>query len=667
MSTETTETREADRHYARERIRVKRKRRQRRRRILIVLAALVAAGIVVTLTLIPALAARDRLEEARAHIRDARTALSAGDIPAAGEAFEASVVSFIQATEQARNPMLRMAGLIPVVGRTPDALLAISESGSEVAEAGVELSEALEEIPGGFSGLAPQDGQIPEQPLRTLAPGLEDASILVSAARDRIAALPHSWMLSSVEDARAELGLQLDELAPRLEAAASIVERLPAFLGYEGKRRYFFGASNPAETRGTGGFLGAYSILTADRGRISLSPFKPIDGLRNPPPSAIPPPNADFATRYPGAWTFWRNINLSPDFPSVGMAIEDLWAHITGEAIDGVITADPFALQSLMAVTGPVEVPQLGVVAPEDVVAVTTNQAYAELTDSAARKRVLGDVARTVVERFLQGSTGPEAFARATISAASGGHLRIHTADQEMQAGLGLIDAGGALLRTDGDYVGLAFNNGGGNKLDFYAQHSLEYDVRLGAAGTGRSRSTVSIENAAPSTGLPQYVIGPYPGVSDAGENITHVSAFFPGTAVFEGVEVDGAEDVAAAGRELGHLVLERTLEIPSGETGSLSYSTATPDLWEGDAGTGTYRLDLQMPPTMNPMEVSVDLQTPAGTEIVWTSVPMDVRGDRARWTGSPGTRHTLEVRFQKPLVSRLWQNLVEFFGRPVV
>src|SRR5688500_11574951 len=140
MSTGITDAPHADPHYVRERVRVKRKWRQRRRRLLILLGILVMIAIVVVLTLIPAFSGRDSLLEARAYARDARAALSAGDIAAAGKAFEASAVSFIQATEQARNPMLRLAGLIPFVGRTPDALLAISESGGEVAQAGVGLA-----------------------------------------------------------------------------------------------------------------------------------------------------------------------------------------------------------------------------------------------------------------------------------------------------------------------------------------------------------------------------------------------------------------------------------------------------------------------------------------------------------------------------------------------
>ena len=663
-----TETQPRERIKVRERVRVKSKNRRRRRRIAILLAVLGGLGLLVGLGMIPAFAARSSLIEGRQHIQAARSALAGGDVSAAAERFERSATSFIQATDQARNPVLRLFGLLPVAGRTPDAVLALAEAGSEVARAGVEVTDALSEIPGGFSALSPRGGAIAAGPLEVLAPALDRAALLVRSADQRVAALPHNWLFPSVAEAREELGVQLDRFAPRIQAAAAVVARLPSFLGYEGRRRYFFGAANPAEARGTGGFLGAYSILTADQGRLSFSNFRSIGELPDPPPDAVPPPNPGYAVRYPGAWTFWRNINLTPDFPTAAGALERLYEYVVGERLDGVISADPFTLAALMEVTGPVEVPQTGrEVGSADVVAYTSNEAYSELTDQETRKGILGDVARTVVERFMRGDASPEASARALIEAASDGHLLIHSTDPDMQGGLGGMSLGGALLRPGGDYVGLSFNNAAGNKLDFYADHSLDYQVRLGAAGTARGDISVTTENRAPRSGQPATVIGPFNDSFEAGENVTAISAFLPGSSVFVRAEHDGARVPVFEARELGHVVVEREISIPSGESGTVQFSVASPGAWAGSAGAGTYRLTMQVPPTVNPIPASLDIQAPAGMDIVWTSVPMNVKGNRARWSGvATGTRD-FEIRFQKDLLSRTWEGIVDWFEQPLV
>ena len=50
-------------------------------------------------------------------------------------------------------------------------------------------------------------------------------------------------------------------------------------------------------------------------------------------------------------------MNSTPDFPSAARAALGNYAIGEGQRLDGVIAADPLALQSLMSVTGSVPVP----------------------------------------------------------------------------------------------------------------------------------------------------------------------------------------------------------------------------------------------------------------------------------------------------------------------
>ena len=624
--------------------------------------------ILTGLALLPTSRARERFETARAEMLEGRTELLEGDALGAERSFEQAAEAFIQAGDQARNPLLRVAGLLPLIGRTPDAVVAMADAGRDVARAGIEVTGAVGRLPGGLEALAPSGGRIPGEPLEALAPALGRAAVLVTAAEERLDEAPDSFLAGPVATARRDFDEQLGGLGARIQAAATIVEELPAFLGYEGSRRYFFGASNPAEARGTGGLIGAYAILTAEEGFLSFSTFQPIQSLPDIPAEEVEPPNPDYARRYPGAWTFWQNINLTPDFPSVGHAISNLYQHVQGEHLDGVITADPFALEALMGVTGPVDVPALDrTVAADEVVRVTTNEAYSTLTDPAGRKEILGEVAKRVVEQFLSGGTGVRGAAKSLVDAAGGGHLRIFSTDPEMQAALQSVEAGGALTGSEGDYLSIVYNNNAGTKVDFYAHPSIQYDVHLGAAGTARGEVSITVDNEAPASGLPANVIGPFPGASEAGENVSSVTAFLsPGT-VFEGAQQDGAPVLVHEDRELGHPVVQAGVRIPSGGTTTLSYRMATRHAWTGSGGRGVYRLALQSPPTINPVRLTLDIQAPAGTDILWTNVPMEVTGNRARWSGVAEPRQVFEVRFQKPLIPRLWQGVVDFFDRPLV
>jgi hypothetical protein len=617
------------------------------------------------------MAARGHLLEARKQMEAGRAALLAGEPKRAESRFRAAEAAFINAGAQAGNPLLRLTGYLPMAGRTPDAVSVMADAGSDVARAGAEVSGSLASLPDGLATLSPRNGRIPIRPLDELASGMERAWVLTRDARAQLEASPSSWLIGPVGEARRTFADELAALETRLHAASLIVDRLPRFLGAAGTRRYFLGASNPAELRGTGGYIGAYAILTADRGKIRISEFRPTTSLPNASEEELPPPSEDYGLRYPAAHGFWPNINVTPDFPSAAQAIENLYAYTRARNLDGVIVADPMALQALVAISGDVEVPELGdTLTPDNVVAVLSNEAYAKLTDAAARKIVLGDAAKAVLERFLEGGGGERDLAGAAgalANAVAGGHLLVHSTDPEMQRGLELSGAAGQLLAARGDYLAVAVNNGGGNKLDYYAHRTLTYRVRLGADGTAGSEVLLQIRNGAPRKGEPSYVIGPFPDASRAGENVSLVSVFLPPSATVSEGEIDGdAFDPGLAG-ELGHAVSDAQLRIPSGRTGALRLSTRASGTWDGFVGGGVYRLTFQGQTTVKPTKVVIDVQVPDGTRIVRASPGMEVSERRAVWTGPAPRLLQLEVEFQKPFLPRAWDALTDFFGKRVV
>ncbi len=364
------------------------------------------------LALIPAEATRASLGEARTAMEEGRAALLSGDAGAARRAFGRAESAFAQANGHAVNPVLRLWALVPVAGRSPDAVHAMADAGALAAQGGRELAAALEALPGATSALSPRHGRIPLAPIRRLQGPLGRALDLMRRAHAILERAPRSWLIGPVAGARVEFDREMDQALRAVEAAEAMARALPAFLGAEGPRRYFLGAQNPAELRGTGGFLGAYAILTAEDGRLRLGPFSPIEELRDLEVSQVRAPNPDYARRYDryGGAGFWRNINMTPDFPSAAQAIEALYARVAGERVDGALVADPFALAALLEVTGPVRVPGTGAALQSDgMIPFVTNEAYAVLTEPAARKRLLGHVAAGVFRRFLahEGSRVP--------------------------------------------------------------------------------------------------------------------------------------------------------------------------------------------------------------------------------------------------------------------
>lgn len=650
-------------------MRIHRRWRRLRRWGPVVLLVLAVVGGLVALAFRPATSARDRLFTARAELLDGRDALLAGDAARAGAGFRRAESQFILAGTDARNPVLRLFSWIPLLGRTPDAVAALADAGRLTAHAGTEVATALGSLPGGPEALAPHAGAFDLAPMPELADAAESAAATTDSALAILEATSSSMLLGPVADARAETLRQLTSVRDLLASGADLVRALPALLGGEGSRRYFFGATSPSEMRGSGGFMGAFSILTVDHGRLSFEPFRPITDLPSFDVGDVKPPSRDFARNYDrfGGAAFWQNINVTPDFPSAAIAIERLYRKGTGEALDGVVLADPYVLKALLSSTGPVDVPRLGrTLTADDVVAFTTNEAYSLFTDQTLRKIAIGEASQAVFERFMAGQGSPYQGALGLADAVGDGHMTVYANDERVQSALQGVGAAGAFAPEPGaDFLSLVQNNAAANKVDYYLDRSVSYAIQLGAEGTGIADVQVDLANHAPLNGASTYVLGPYRHISDRGEHVSYTTLYCSARCELLGATRDGHAEPQQVGSELGTTSLQDFIELASRASTSIQYRLGVPGAWHGDAGQGTYRLRFLNQATIRPTRLSVDVQVPDGMAITGSNVPLQISGGHAHWSGTPGRDFELEISFAKPFVSRMWSDLVEFLSSP--
>jgi hypothetical protein len=630
----------------------KRRRRWLRRSLLLLVVLFAGAVGISLLALLPV---RTSLTQARAHLVGGRQALAAGDLADARMSFSSAEDDFEAALGRLDGPQIRFLGALPILGRTTDAVSGLAEGGALVARSGSVVARSLAALPGGLEALMPQAGGIPTEPMDALHEPLLRARDMVAEAQ-RVSDGPRTWLLPPVAGPVETFDFEVRDLRRTLDVAVALTEALPQFLGQDGTRRYFFGAQNPAELRGTGGLLGAYSILTVTEGSIDLAPFRPIIQLDDVPPGTVEPPNPDYEEMYDrfGGTGFWRNLNMTPDLPSAATAIERLYEHVQGVRLDGTIVADPEALASLMSVTGSVRAPGAGLVEPGEMVAFLSNEAFSVYSDPGARKRILGQMAERVLNTYLaEASTDRRAAGRALVDAASGGHLMIHAADPAIQRNLHVAGITGQLPRTPGDRFALVVNNAGGNKVDFYTDRTVRYEMTLLPDGVGEADVTVSYVNEAPDEGQPAYVIGPFRGVSDAGENVMITSAFCGSCRVHD-VGLEGEPTGVTLGEELGYSVVTKTLQLPSGAGQEVGYEWTVLDAWKRADGAGVYTLTILGQPTIRPTRATIEISLPRGMAVVGTSPGMEEEAGTVTWTGTLEGVQTFEVRFVRPLSVRV-------------
>jgi hypothetical protein len=557
--------------------------------------------------------ARHHLMEGRRQAAAGQQAISDVDLAAAEQSFSAAESEFAAGHEELGNPAVRVLGFVPVIGPNLRTIEALTVSGQVVAASVADVVGLVNQQPGRLRAFLPSDGRFPVGRLARLADAAETAEQRMADAVTTVETTPSSGLLGPIADAQAQFSEQVVYAQDLMTSAASASRAVVELTGADGSRRYLFGAQNPSELRGTGGFIGAYAIASFDRGTFELGPFRAVQNLTSLPISQVPPPNEDYAARYNryGGAGFWQAINATPDFPSAAAAMVRLYERTEDGTVDGVVVVDPFVLEALLRLVGDVNIPGLGRVGPDGVVSAISVEARAEFTEQSERKEVLGEIAGKALRRLLAGGdrAQPTQIMDTFLPVVRERHMLLYSTDPELQARLVQLNLAGALPDADGDTVSVVVNNAAVNKSDFFTKRLVDYQVQLRPDGSATARIRVAFDNQAPELGSTADVV---PG---AGDNLSLVSIFCgrcDPTGARPRIVDSGIRRGTVIEQELGHTVGSTLLKVPRGITRSVELSWDLADAWSPD-GDGCYVLEYTAQPTIKTTRLDVRVNPPDG------------------------------------------------------
>jgi len=621
--------------------------------------SLMAAGVGVVVLAGPATAAMARASApAQTGADMARRALSATNQAQTGQAavdYKQAEVSFAQAGNRLHGPLTSLGRAVPGLSANLEASRTLVDIGQRLASAGDRLTTVVD-----ARELRVSDGSVSLPDVQRLAPVLADAARVLKESKERLASADRPYLVPPLERAIRELSTQLSRDTEAAQRAAEGARLLPALLGGNGPRRYFLAFQNNAELRGSGGLIGNWGELLADDGRVRLGHFGRLEELifgSRPDPVLHAP--QEFLDRYRGfdVTTSWQQVNVSPDFPTTARVISELYPQSGGKPVDGVIAVDPPGLAALLALTGPVQVPQWPEpITQANVVDVTLRAAYERFPVQDQRVPFLDELFRTVFEKVTSSDLGnPATIARSLGEATRGDHLSVYLNDAEGQALMTRLGADGGVPPVNGDSLAVVDQNLAANKVDFYLHRHVRYDVTLdpsSAPANLQGRIRVTLENQAPSTG-PDGVIGPYLPQFAPGENLTYLSLYSP--FAVRASTLDGQALALDTQPELGRLAHSATVSIPSGQARTVDLEVSGRLELEG---SGWYRLDLGHQPVIVPDDVEVSLAVPPGWRIAETRGAESDGGRRADAHFQLSQGRSLFVRVERTGWSAFWSRL---------
>jgi hypothetical protein len=585
---------------------------------------------------------RDLTEGARL-IDQGLDAVREADDDLAGERLSQAARHLTSADVTLTSWFVEPARLLPAIGPNLDAVESLADESANVAAVASEAAETAD-----IDTLRFLNGRIDTEAIAGMEEPLEDSLAAVQsldATLDDVALSP--WLVAPIADRLDSLGGQVGEALPDGEAALSAIRNAPNILGTDQPRRYLVLFTTPVEARGRSGFPGNYAELVVDNGALSMPVFGRITDLEqagvpgDQRQITEPPEYVARYSRFDPAWT-WRNITMSPDFPSVATAARDLYPQSGGQPIDGVMAVDPEGLAALLRWTGPVDVP--GLPNPLD----TDNAAdfllfdqYIEFPDRADRVDVLETVARTTFERLTTVNLpSPRAVAEELDPIVDGGHIQFTTFDVDTFLWLDTFGLAGRLGDAAGDALAVTTSNAGGSKIDLFLERRVRYDATWDPA-TGQVVGTITLAmtNGSPASGLPEYVIGNTVGLP-LGTNRSFLSVY--STLDLAAARVNGQPAAFSSERELGRNVWSTFVDIPPGATTLVEL-----DVQGTVLGGGAYILDLAQQPLAIPEQAEVNITVAGDLPIGAAINPIDLLepdGRTVTWAGPLDQRLTMFI-----------------------
>jgi Protein of unknown function (DUF4012) len=523
-------------------------------------------------------------------------ALEDGDYEAAERWFREAAELLERAHDRMTEPAAGVAQVVPIVAQHREAVVELSASGATGA---ATVADALADID--VDALRTVDGRIDveavvalEEPLTRVRAALADLQHRVDEART-------PWLVHRADIELDDFDESIAEHLPGIDNALTAIRLAPDLLGVDEPRRYLVLFTTPSESRGLGGFVGNYAELTVDDGHLSMSRFGRAEDLDRQAQAAggRVTGHEEFLRQY-GRFGFdtdgngrvgdaaFRNLAMTPNFPSVGAIAADLYAQTTGREVDGTIAMDPYVVAQLLEYSGPIQLTALDHELTEDnaVPFLLREQYVLGADDKEQRIDALAEAAQGTFEALLSGVLPePVTLARDLGPLTGERRLLMWSADPDEQALLEQVRMAGRIPPLDGaDGWAVTVSNGAGNKIDSFLERTARYES---STDSGQTTATLRVEltNTAPADGYPAYVIGNRIG-APVGTSRLYVSFYSP--LALSGVTVDGEPTGLAVGREEGWNVYSRFVDIPSESTVTfeleLAGTVADPDelvTWE--------------------------------------------------------------------------------------
>lgn len=469
------------------------------------------------------------------------------------------------------DPVWRLAEHLPWAGANFEAVRVVTVSLDDVVRDALPALQQVDDVLA--SRQAPgADGRIDLGPLLAAAPDIVSAAEGAHRAQAAVVAIDTGALVPQLVGPVEQLQDGMSQVAGALDAGAQVATLLPPMLGADGPRTYLLVSLNSAELRSAGGIVGAFAVLHAEDGALSLTDQRSTIDLKGIDAPILPLTDEELTvdTDKLGRWV--QDAVITPDFPRSAQLLAARWAQDMGQTVDGVIAADPVGARYVLEATGPVTEPGGSTITAADVLQVLLRDAYRDIAEPATADAFYAGVAVAIFRAVGAGQGDQQGLVTALARAGSEGRIRLWSAHADEQSTLAATTIGAAFLTGDfPDAAGVFLNDGTAGKLGYYLTTKVTVeDLQCsGVEPTATVRLDLDYDPPEDVAALPLYVTGTAPTGLPVGTLSTNVTVYAPVGASLQALGLDdgyvSGTSATVAGR--GVQVVTSTLSPGASET----------------------------------------------------------------------------------------------------
>ncbi len=613
------------------------------RLLLVVLAAGIVVGAVEAWRARAVIAdvndGRASLRAGQSQLELKRLDATAADLADARRKFEDAGAQFKSAHDRLDgDPLLKVARRLPLIGGqvgAADSLAGIGEEAAVIGGEGIDAAQAFNAVRG------EDTGTLPEKSMRVFDgadPHIAAIEMRLAGVDALRAGIGDESLLPPMRRAVRELDARRRRLDDFLDTYRRARAFTPDFLGFNGPRTYLILAQNNAELLPTGGLVSVFGTVRLDHGSVEDMQFHDAvqfgeDWMARTGDYVEPPAPLKQYLLKDTSWNMTVS-NWSPDFPTSARAAQRFHQLGGGGPVDGVIAINVTTLERLLAIIGPVDVPEFDVTVNSDNAYDLTEQ-YTRVAyqPKADRKEFVALLADEVLRRVLRPQPGQwSPLVDLVQKLGDEKDLMLYSYGAKEQELIRQFGWDGAVGYATGDYLQVVDASVNSTKLNEVIEHSADVEVHLGEDGT--ATTTVKLDyfnNLAPWTeGKDPDLIyklmlgGMYGGYTRL---LTP-----PGTRVLSVRDGDGEVGIEELGREQGLTIFGRFFAMPRDTHHQLVFTYVTPPVVDRQGGVWTYRLNLRRQPGWE-LPLTVRVVPPAG-----------MKADGVLLDGEPFASRTLDI-----------------------